>query len=449
MSEAAWCERSGGVLLHVTSIPAGPWPDQLRRIARRIAAAGCRVWQILPLGPSAAERNPFAAASAFAAHGTLTAGLPDVDRGALARYREENADWLEDWALFAALKTASDGAPWWEWPAGVRRREPAALASARRALAPAIEQERAAQCRFDAAWSAFRAATKALGLSLFGDVPLFVARDSADVWAERELFEADADGRLTAVAGVPPDYFSETGQLWGLPPYRWDVMAETGFSWWKRRFEIQARRHDLLRIDHFRGLAAWWRIPADAPTAVTGAWVPGPGRAAIDALAPALGGTRLVAEDLGVITDDVVALRRSLGLPGMRVLQFAFDGDPGNPHLPKNHGPDTVCYTGTHDNDTTLGWWRSLAAEQQADVARALGGAVAEMPRALVELAWSSPAPLAIVPMQDLLGLGSEARMNRPGVVDGNWRWSFGWDELPDDFEATLRAALARHGRIA
>jgi 4-alpha-glucanotransferase len=449
MSAAPWCERSAGVLLHTTSLPGGPWPDQMRRFARRLSRAGCRVWQLLPLGPSAAERNPFAASSAFAAHADLTAGLPVVDRRTQVRYREENADWLEDWALFAALKSASDGAPWWDWPMGLRRREADALASARHALADAIERERDAQCRFDAAWSAFHAAIKALGLQLFGDLPLFVARDSADVWAQRELFEADIDGRLTAVAGVPPDYFSETGQLWGLPPYRWDVMAATGYAWWRRRFEIQARRHDLLRIDHFRGLAGWWRIPPDAPTAATGAWVPGPGRAAIDAVLPALGATRLVAEDLGVITEDVVALRRSLGLPGMRVLQFAFDGNPENPHLPRHHEPDTVCYTGTHDNDTTLGWWRGLSAGEQAEVARILDGGPLDMPGALIDLAWSSPAPLAIVPMQDLLGLGNDARMNRPGIADGNWRWSFGWEQVSDDFESTLRAALLRHGRIS
>jgi 4-alpha-glucanotransferase len=211
---------------------------------------------------------------------------------------------------------------------------------------------------------------------------------------------------------------------------------------------VQARRHDLLRLDHFRAFAAWWRIPAEAQTAAMGAWVPGPGRAPIDALAPVLGDVRLIAEDLGVITDDVVALRHALGLPGMRVLQFAFDGNPANPHLPRHHGPDTVCYTGTHDNDTTLGWWRALSTERRLEVGRALGNGTPDMPRALVDLAWSSPAPLAVVPLQDLLGLDTAARMNRPGVQEGNWRWSFRWDQVPADFEAVLRTALARHGRI-
>jgi len=269
------------------------------------------------------------------------------------------------------------------------------------------------------------------------------------VWSQRELFECDVDGALTAEAGVPPDAFSASGQLWHTPPYRWDAMAATGFAWWKRRFEIQAARHDLLRIDHFRGLVAFWRVPPGAASAVQGAWTPGPGRAAVDALASVLGRTRLVAEDLGVITEDVVALRRALGLPGMRVLQFAFDGDPENPHLPRHHGPDTVCYTGTHDNDTTLGWWRDLSHADRAQVARAVGHAEPEMPAALVDLAWSSPAPLAIVPMQDLLGLGPEARMNHPGRSAGNWRWSLVAGQVSEDFERRSRHSLERHGRIA
>ena len=443
-----WCERSAGVLLHLSSLPAGALHGEIRRFAELAAGAGLRVWQLLPLGPSADGRNPFAAASAFAIDPRHAAPPMAIDARERERFHEENADWLPDWCLFSALKAQHANAPWWEWPAALRHREPGALASARAALADAVDDACLVQLRFDVTWREFRRTAASLGLKLFGDVPLFVARDSADVWAHRDLFETDADGRLTAVAGVPPDAFSASGQLWGLPPYRWDVMAGTGFAWWKRRFEVQARRHDVLRIDHFRGLAAWWRIPPDARTAAEGDWVAGPGRAAIDALAPVLGEVRLVAEDLGVITDDVVELRRALGLPGMRVLQFAFDGNPDNPHLPRHHGPDSVCYTGTHDNDTTLGWWRGLGAAERAEAARTLGDPHPDMPRALVELAWSSPAPLALVPMQDLLGLGGEARMNRPGVADGNWTWSFDWRQLPADFAGRLREDLARHGRI-
>jgi 4-alpha-glucanotransferase len=449
MSAATWCERSGGVLLHLTSLPNRMQDDAARRFLDQIASAGLRVWQFLPIGPSAGERNPFESASAFAGDPSLVSEPAAIDRAAYARFCDENSDWLEDWALFVALKAAHDGAPWWHWPLPLRRRDATALCLARAGLADEIERARVAQFRFETAWDAFHRAAQARGLRLFGDVPLFVSRDSADVWAERELFEVTADGGFEAVVGVPPDAFTDSGQLWGLPPYRWDAMAANGYVWWKRRFEVQARRHDLLRLDHFRGFAAWWRVPASARSAAEGDWTPGPGRAAIDALAPVLAGVQLVAEDLGVITEDVVALRRSLGLAGMRVLQFAFDGDPGNPHLPRHHGPDTVCYTGTHDNDTTLGWWRALSAGQQAEVARVLDGNGLEMPRALVELAWSSPAPLAIVPMQDLLGLDTTARMNRPGIAQGNWRWSFRWDQLPADFSATLRDALARHGRLS
>jgi 4-alpha-glucanotransferase len=448
MSIAPWCERSAGVLLHLTSLPEGRLDDGALRCADRLSDAGFRVWQILPIGPSAAPRNPFASASGFAGDPALVSEQAEVDAASCERFREENADWLEDWSLFAALKQAHDGAPWWEWPEALRRRDAAALAAARRSLADEQERSRLAQCRFESAWDALRRRLRSRAMLLFGDVPLFVARDSADVWAHRELFDADEDGRLGSVVGVPPDAFAASGQLWGLPPYRWDAMAASGYAWWKRRFEVQARRHDLLRLDHFRAFAAWWRVPAAAATAAEGAWVAGPGRAPIDALEPVLGGARLVAEDLGVITDDVVALRRALGLPGMRVLQFAFDGHPDNPHLPRHHGPDSVCYTGTHDNDTTLGWWRALPPEQREVVARELGEAAPRMPRALVELAWSSPAPLAIVPMQDLLGLDADARMNRPGVADGNWAWTLGRDGLPREFVADARRALERHDRI-
>lgn len=449
MNTGPWCERSAGLLLHLSSL-RGPRPlERATAWAPRIAGAGFRVWQFLPVGPRADGRNPFAPASAFAGEPALVADAGRVDDRRYRRFCDDHADWLDDWALFAALKTAHRGAPWWRWPAALRHREPAALARARHALGAPVERAKRAQVRFDEAWRRLRTAAHALGIRLFGDVPLYVARDSADVWARRELFEVDAEGRFIAVAGVPPDAFSASGQLWGLPPYRWDRMAAGGFSWWKRRFQVQAERHDLLRIDHFRGLAAWWCVPPGARDAVGGRWVPGPGRAALEAIMPVLHGAAPVAEDLGVITQDVTTLRQSFGLPGMRVLQFAFDGNPDNPHLPRNHGPDTVCYTGTHDNDTTLGWWRKLAPAARRRVALALGAANPDMPRALVELAWSSPAPLAIVPMQDLLGLGSGARMNRPGISRGNWRWSLALTDLPRGFESETRAALEQSGRAA
>jgi 4-alpha-glucanotransferase len=448
MNPSTWCERSAGVLLHLASLPPGDAFEQARRFGERIAAAGFRVWQVLPLGPSARGGNPFAPASAFAADPDLAPASGAVDRAAYARFRERHADWLEDWALFAAIKAVHRNAGWWRWPQGLRRRDAAALSSARRALADRVERARLAQYRFDAGWTALRRALATQGVRLFGDLPLYVARDSADAWAHPQLFEVDVDGRPTALTGVPPDAFAAAGQLWGHPPYRWREMAASGFAWWKRRFQVQAARHDLLRLDHFRGLVAWWRVPADARNAAVGAWVRGPGRAAIDALGTVLGNVRLVAEDLGVVTRSVVSLRRELGLPGMRVLQFAFDGNRRNPHLPAQHGADTVCYTGTHDNDTTLGWWRGLSRGERGRVARTLGIRDPDMPQALVELAWSSPAPLAIVPLQDLLALGREARLNRPGTGRGNWRWSFRWSGWPDDLESRTRAALSRHGRL-
>ena len=442
-----WCERSAGVLLHLSSLPSGRLDQAAFQFLDLMAQAGLKVWQLLPVGPSAAYHNPFESASAFAGDPALVASATSIDRRAYLDFCDQNSDWLEDWVLYSSLKGEHGGAPWWQWPESLRRREPAALVQARHALAAGMELARLAQFRFESAWAAFRRAANARGIRLFGDIPMFVSRDSADVWAHRELFETDTDGRLTAVVGVPPDAFSGTGQWWGHPAYHWEAMAASGYGWWKRRFQVQARRHDLLRLDHFRGFAAWWRIRPEARNAAEGAWVAGPGRAAIEVLEPVLEGTRLVAEDLGVITEDVVALRRTLGLPGMRVLQFAFDGNPDNPHLPHHHGPDSVCYTGTHDNDTTLGWWRALSGPQQAQVAHALGRENPQMPDALIDCAWSSPAPLTVVPMQDLLRLGSEARMNRPGIAKGNWCWSLSAEQLTASFSNGLRDCLQRHGR--
>lgn len=446
----SWTQRGAGVLLHISSLPSRQLGADALRFMDVMAQAGLRVWQILPVGPATKHHNPFEPASAFAGDPALVPmGAGDgADEDSFEAFQREHADWLPEWALFSALEHELGDLPWWEWPPPLRDREPPALEAARERLVTHIEHACLAQFAFERAWSGLRAQAHARGIRIFGDVPLFVSHDSAEVWTHRELFEVDPTGQCAAVVGVPPDAFSETGQFWGYPPYRWEVMAQTGFAWWKRRFEIQARRFDLVRLDHFRGFAAWWRIPQGARSAAEGAWTPGPGRGAIDALAPVLGGAQLVAEDLGVITEDVIAMRQALGIPGMRVLQFAFDGNPHNPHLPASHGPDTICYTGTHDNDTTLGWWRSAPAHERENVARFLGQAEPAMPHALVDCALASPAPLSIVPMQDLLELGAEARMNRPGVAEGNWRWRFDWAQLSADFGPALRARLAQHGRL-
>jgi 4-alpha-glucanotransferase len=444
---APWIERSAGVLLHPTSLPHGRLDAHAARFADFAAACGFRVWQMLPVGTVDNHDSPYTPASAVAGNAALFAGAPPPERAEVEAFVEANADWLPDYALFTALEARFGGTPWYEWPAPLRARDPSALAQARAELAEPLAAVARAQCAFEAGWARFRAEMNGRGLLLFGDVPLFLAHHSADVWAHPELFELDAAGRCEAVMGVPPDAFSDDGQWWGYPPYRWDAMAAEGFRWWKRRFGIQARRFDLVRIDHFRGLAAFWRIPRGARKAAEGAWTPGPGRACLDALVPVLGGARFVAEDLGMITDDVVEMRKALGIPGMRVLQFAFDGDPRNPHLPANHEPDSVCYTGTHDNDTTLGWWDALDEPARAAVRAGLGDAAPAMPQALVECAWAAPAPLAIVPMQDLLGLGSEARMNTPGEVLGNWGWRFDWEDVPPDLAGRVRAGLVRNGR--
>lgn len=439
--------REAGVLLHVTSLPEGNIHVQTEHFARWAQAAGFAVWQTLPPGPVDAQGSPYQPDSACAGNVALFADDPLPDTAQTIAFAAANAYWLDDYALFHALSAAYPGSAWTDWPAPLRDRDPSALAAARRTHADHMAATIADQCRFDHGWQRLRASARAQGLRLFGDVPLFVSHHSADVWAHRRLFELDTDGRCAAVVGVPPDYFAEDGQWWGYPPYDWAAMAAEDFAWWRQRFALQARRFDLVRIDHFRGLAAFWRIPAHARSAREGDWVPGPGLAALQTLTSVLGDTRLVAEDLGVITDDVIALRHAAGIPGMRVLQFAFDGDPRNPHLPAQYEADTVCYTGTHDNDTTLGWWQSLDDWTQTRVRAAIGDG--DLPQALVDYAWAAPAPLVIVPMQDLLDLDSHARMNTPGTTQGNWQWRMDAAALDPARAQAIRARLSRFGRTA
>lgn len=443
-----WIDRCAGVLLHPSSLPSGCVDEDAERFADWLQAAGFHVWQMLPIGTVDPYGSPYQPDSAFAGCDKLFAHAALPSAGQIQAYAQANADWLDDYALFAALEHRYGGQGWLLWPAPMRDREPAALRQARAELSGEIAAIAAVQCRFDRQWQAFKQRLNARGLRVFGDVPLFLAHHSADVWAHRELFEIGEDGRGEASMGVPPDAFAADGQWWGYPPYRWDAMAAQHYRWWVRRFEVQCRRFDLVRIDHFRGLSEFWRIPRNARSAREGRWAPGPGRACIDALQPVLRGTQLVAEDLGHITEDVIAMRQALGIPGMRVLQFAFDSDTDNPHLPHRHGGDTVCYTGTHDNDTTLGWWQALDDAGRQRVREALRQDDPRMPQALLELAWGSPAPLAICPLQDLLGLGSEARMNIPGTVRNNWSWRFDGSTLTAELAADIRARLAAHARL-
>jgi 4-alpha-glucanotransferase len=345
---------------------------------------------------------------------------------AFEQFRHDQAHWLDDYALFRALKARHHGACYLEWPAELVRRRPAALAQARRELASQIDQVCLAQFLLFRQGESLKEYAHAKGVRLIGDLPFFVSPDSSDVWANPELFLLDEQHRPRFVGGVPPDYFSSQGQLWGNPVYDWDALRRTGYRWCIDRVRALLAHVDLIRLDHFRGFAAAWYIPAGASTARSGHWVPGPGAEFFGAVQRDLGALPFIAEDLGVITPDVVALRDQFHVPGTRVLQFAFDGRPDNPYLPHNYVPNTVVYTGTHDNNTTRGWFEGLPHDQQQNLWHYLkrpGGDGGEAAAALLRLAWSSMAALALAPLQDLLNLGSDARMNVPGRVEGNWRW--------------------------
>lgn len=483
--------RASGILLHPTSLP-GPGTGDLGEHAFRfvdwLRQAEQSIWQLLPLVAVNEGGSPYNALSAFAGnpllispselaiHGLLEAEdavPPDLDcddvdfpavmrwkddvvraaqrvlreddelRADFAAYRAEEAAWLDDYALFRALRDEHEGRCWATWPVPLRDRHPNALEEARHRLVAEVERHAYAQYLFDLQWSAVRRHAHARGIRIIGDVPIFVAHDSADVWAHPELFTLDEDGQPTVVSGVPPDYFSETGQRWGNPLYRWDVLKETGYRWWIDRFRRTLEMVDVVRIDHFRGFESYWEVPGDAATAMNGRWVPGPGRALFDAVRAELGVLPVIAEDLGLITDAVEQLRDDLGLPGMRVLQFAFGGDdPRNPHLPRNYVHNAVAYTGTHDNDTALGWYADAGHAEKRQV-QEMAGSGEEMHWRLMETVLRSEAGWAVIPLQDVLGLGGQARMNTPGVAEGNWAWRFEAGDLTPELAQHL-AALVR-----
>ena len=404
-----------------------------------LARAGFSVWQILPLGPTGADGSPYWVRSDRAGNPALLdeAEWPPADAPLEAQFLATSAGWLADYALFEALTRAHAGAPFWDWPAPLRDRAPAALAQARAELAAQIQRIEREQYAFFRQWGALRAYALARGVRLFGDLAFYVAPSSAEVWTQRELFQLRANGEPAAVGGVPPDYYSDKGQTWGNPLYDWGALARGNFSWWTARVAAQLERLDLLRLDHFRAFAAHWAIPADAPDARSGRWVETPGATLLGALKAQLPDLPLVAEDLGVITPDVLELMRRFALPGMRVLQFGFDGNPANPHLPYLHVRECLAYTGTHDNDTALGWYESLDPATRERVDFFLRLTPGAMPDALIRAALGSVAELAVIPAQDLLGLGSQARLNKPGTTRGNWQW-----RLP---EQALSEELARH----
>ena len=493
--------RAGGILLHPTSLPGPHGIGDLGPAAHEwvawLARAGCRIWQVLPLGPTGYGDSPYQSFSAFAGNpllispealvedGLLTRGEIDgapafsVDRidfgaviawkdrlltrltetfGARAtrevkegyqRFRDANRAWLDDFAIFMALKRAHGGAAWTEWPVGLRTRDSEALAESRRGLQAEIEAQSIRQFIFFRPWSALAEAVHASGIELVGDVPIFVAHDSADVWGRPDLFALDASGQPAFVAGVPPDYFSPTGQRWGNPVFRWESMREDGYAWWLRRLQAVLSAVDTVRLDHFRGFEAYWEIPASAPTAETGRWAPGPGAEFLSAVRQALGGLPILAEDLGVITPAVKKLRTDFGLPGMKVLEFAFDGTPDDEFLPHNYPEHCVVYTGTHDNDTVVGWYESAPEESRDFCRRYLARDGTEIAWVLIRAAWSSVARWAIAPLQDVLSLGPQARMNYPSREHGNWGWRVRGEQLTDALADRLAELNHTYGRLA
>lgn len=495
--------RSSGILLHPTSFPGAWGIGDLGAAAYRfidfLHAAGQQLWQILPLGPTGYGDSPYQAGSAFAGNpllvsperlrheGLLTdadlsaaaaevAGVSpdraDYDRAravklpllrrALERMQggaapdhaagfktfcAAEAGWLDDYALFAALRDHHPDMSWDAWPRPIALREPAAIAEWQTRLAAEIELQKFYQYLFFNQWLALKAYANERGIRIIGDAPIFVAFDSADVWANPRLFFLDDAGRPTVVAGVPPDYFSATGQLWGNPLYRWDRMAADNYAWWVARLRMALTQVDLLRLDHFRGFEAYWEVPATERTAVHGRWVLGPGADFFTKVRAALGELPLIAEDLGLITPEVEALRDQFSLSGMKVLQFAFGGGHTNPYLPHNYGTNFVVYTGTHDNDTTIGWFANLSDVEREAAQRYLGRSGADIAWELMRVALMSVADMAVFPLQDILRLGNEARMNIPGTETGNWSWRYRAEMLNHGLADGLHSLTATYGR--
>ena len=481
--------RRAGVLLHPTSLPGGVGCGDLGRDAYKfidfLAASGISVWQMLPLVPTHGDLSPYQGLSVHAGTpllinlellqewGLLVSPLENepenfvtyrlamlrhayqefklmADGGMRAEYEtfvERNKHWLQDYALFQAIRQAHGNAHWLNWPDAFRDHEESALAEIEPILAEAIDYVRFEQFVFFRQWNLLHEYARQCGVILFGDMPIFVAHDSAEVWAHREYFSLDEHGKAEVVAGVPPDYFSATGQRWGNPHYRWDKMQADDFKWWKTRMATQLEMFEWVRIDHFRGFESYWEIPAHEETAINGHWVKAPGDELFESLHKEFDPLPLVAEDLGVITAEVDALRKNHNLPGMKILQFAFGGDAANPYLPHNHTFDSVVYTGTHDNDTSIGWYESSSPEVQGHLAEYLGYSAESMPWPLVRSALASVACLSIIPMQDLLALDGQHRMNTPGTTEDNWRWRFDWQQLDEALAPRVQKMVHQYGR--
>ena len=487
-------KRSSGILLHPTSLPGpygvgdiGPsayrWVDFLDK-------TGTRLWQVLPLGPTGYADSPYQCFSALAGNPYLVSfdllvedgllkssdleGRPKfpeelVDYGKMIpwkvdllklayrnhkksglfltefeQFRAENQDWLDDFALFMAMKQAHDLRPWVSWPAAQRDKQPQAIEAFHAANdSGIIEQHAFDQFLFFRQWIALKDYANQKGIQIIGDIPIYVAHDSSDVWSNRELFQLDDVGQPIVVAGVPPDYFSATGQLWGNPIYKWDLHEKNGYSWWKQRISMVLTQVDYIRLDHFRGFAGYWEVPATESTAINGRWLPGPGKSIFKSLKGYLGELPLIAEDLGHITPDVKALRKAFNLPGMKIFQFGLEGGNDDPFVPHNFEEHCVAYTGTHDNDTSVGWYRNAVPEHQAFANYYLG--LKENPTdmqiawGMIDRLWRSRAEFVLAPMQDFLALGTEARMNYPGSTSGNWQWRMKSNALTDQLSEKLK----------
>ena len=489
--------RHAGILLHPTSLPGsggiGTLGNEALSFLSFAARAGCSVWQVLPLTPPAAGNSPYSAYSVFAGnpllidlHQLVSSGhlaedelaesfpVSSVDykqltswklallsqaanrffRSASPQHLEEfwhfcdTTYWLHDYALFQSLKTHYKQRPWIKWPRDLVQRCPQALEAASSQLGNEIGVQKYQQWQFYKQWQQIKDYARQNDIEIIGDLPIFVAHDSADVWCNQSLFLLDQHGKPTEVAGVPPDYFSSTGQLWGNPLYNWQKMSEDGYAWWMSRLKAATELYDLIRIDHFRGFEAAWHVPAEAKSAIHGYWQKGPGASFFEAAQRHLGSLPFIAEDLGIITPEVEHLRDQFQLPGMKILQFAFGSDASNPYLPHNHTQNSIVYTGTHDNDTSRGWFQTLPQETITTICQYMGATQSEQPvYDLIRAAYMSVSRYAIIPLQDLLNLGTEARMNRPGEAFGNWEWRFSSDLLTDNIARQFRIMAERYGR--
>lgn len=472
--------RRSGVLLHITSLPSANLGADAYRFIDFLHASGVSVWQMLPLGPTHSDGSPYQCLSAHAADaklicletvknqpwadGELFTGdtfliilvhayrqflqhATEFEKAEFKTFCDQQHYWLDDYVMYREIRHLNHTIPWYEWPEELRDRDEIALNKIREEREEALNIRRFGQFLFFQQWLNLKKYANERGISLFGDMPIFVAHDSADVWANPELFTLDEHGLATRVAGVPPDYFSETGQRWGNPLYCWEKHINENFLWWQQRVQTQLELFDIIRIDHFRGFEACWEIPASCETAIDGEWVTAPGELLFEQLINTFGELPLVAEDLGIITDEVTALREKYGMPGMKILQFAFGDDASNPYLPHQHTQDSVSYTGTHDNNTTVGWFEELDDSIKERIYAYFGGSKETIPWLLIRASLASVSQLSVLPMQDVLALDGEHRMNVPGTTEGNWNWRFEWDMLDETCSIRLKNLNELYGR--